>query len=207
MSDRWDTDRPNHDTYEDPIGIGRSKRAHVQQLVGSDVGGGDLYAKKMRRPAGKTVGLFGGEQNDLKPRSFKALRFDGAAVDGASRHGPLDSTLELATLEGLAGRLLDAPTRVASRSLASTVPVTAPSRTTLPGPSTTPPNGPGGSTGGLALAVPTSVEKDRGHDQLLEMNELEAEVESAMASLGDPDDAYRYHHSYLIAVARKRAPI
>jgi ubiquinone/menaquinone biosynthesis C-methylase UbiE len=34
--------------------------------------------------------------------------------------------------------------------------------------------------------------------------ELEAEVESAMASLGDPDDAYRYHHSYLIAVARKR---
>jgi ubiquinone/menaquinone biosynthesis C-methylase UbiE len=35
-------------------------------------------------------------------------------------------------------------------------------------------------------------------------DELEAEVESAMASLGDPDDAYRYHHSYLIAVARKR---
>jgi ubiquinone/menaquinone biosynthesis C-methylase UbiE len=34
--------------------------------------------------------------------------------------------------------------------------------------------------------------------------ELEAEVESAMTSLGDPDDAYRYHHSYLIAVARKR---
>jgi ubiquinone/menaquinone biosynthesis C-methylase UbiE len=34
--------------------------------------------------------------------------------------------------------------------------------------------------------------------------ELEAEVESAMASLGDPDDAFRYHHSYLIAVARKR---
>jgi ubiquinone/menaquinone biosynthesis C-methylase UbiE len=34
--------------------------------------------------------------------------------------------------------------------------------------------------------------------------ELEAEVESAMESLGDPDDAYRYHHSYLIAVARKR---
>jgi ubiquinone/menaquinone biosynthesis C-methylase UbiE len=33
--------------------------------------------------------------------------------------------------------------------------------------------------------------------------ELEAEVESAMESLGDPDDAYRYHHSYLIAVARK----
>ena len=35
-------------------------------------------------------------------------------------------------------------------------------------------------------------------------NELEAEVESAMESLGDPDDAYRYHHSYLIAVALKR---
>ena len=35
-------------------------------------------------------------------------------------------------------------------------------------------------------------------------SELEAEVESAMESLGDPDDAYRYHHSYLIAVARKR---
>jgi ubiquinone/menaquinone biosynthesis C-methylase UbiE len=34
--------------------------------------------------------------------------------------------------------------------------------------------------------------------------ELEAEVESAMDSLGDPDDAYRYHHSYLIVVARKR---
>jgi len=34
--------------------------------------------------------------------------------------------------------------------------------------------------------------------------ELEAEVESAMASLGDPDDAFRYHHSYLMAVARKR---
>ncbi len=34
--------------------------------------------------------------------------------------------------------------------------------------------------------------------------ELEAEVESAMESLGDPDDAYRYHHSYLIAVAKKR---
>jgi ubiquinone/menaquinone biosynthesis C-methylase UbiE len=33
--------------------------------------------------------------------------------------------------------------------------------------------------------------------------ELEAEVESAMESLGDPDDAFRYHHSYLIAVARK----
>lgn len=35
-------------------------------------------------------------------------------------------------------------------------------------------------------------------------SELEEEVEAAMASLGDPDDAYRYHHSYLIAVARKR---
>jgi ubiquinone/menaquinone biosynthesis C-methylase UbiE len=35
-------------------------------------------------------------------------------------------------------------------------------------------------------------------------HELEVEVEAAMASLGDPDDAYRYHHSYLIAVARKR---
>ena len=34
--------------------------------------------------------------------------------------------------------------------------------------------------------------------------ELETEVEMAMDSLGDPDDAYRYHHSYLIAVARKR---
>jgi len=34
-------------------------------------------------------------------------------------------------------------------------------------------------------------------------SELEQEVEAAMASLGDPDDAYRYHHSYLIAVARK----
>jgi ubiquinone/menaquinone biosynthesis C-methylase UbiE len=34
--------------------------------------------------------------------------------------------------------------------------------------------------------------------------ELEAEVESAMDSLGDPDDAFRYHHSYVIAVARKR---
>jgi ubiquinone/menaquinone biosynthesis C-methylase UbiE len=33
--------------------------------------------------------------------------------------------------------------------------------------------------------------------------ELEAEVESAMASLGDPDDAFRYHHSYVVAVARK----
>jgi demethylmenaquinone methyltransferase/2-methoxy-6-polyprenyl-1,4-benzoquinol methylase len=34
--------------------------------------------------------------------------------------------------------------------------------------------------------------------------ELEAEVESAMDSLGDPDDAFRYHHSYLMAVATKR---
>jgi len=34
--------------------------------------------------------------------------------------------------------------------------------------------------------------------------ELEAEVESAMGSLGDPDDAFRYHHSYLMAVATKR---
>ena len=34
--------------------------------------------------------------------------------------------------------------------------------------------------------------------------ELEAEVESAMESLGDPDDAYRYHHSYLLAVATRR---
>jgi ubiquinone/menaquinone biosynthesis C-methylase UbiE len=33
--------------------------------------------------------------------------------------------------------------------------------------------------------------------------ELEAEVESAMASLGDPDDAFRYHHSYIIVVAHK----
>jgi ubiquinone/menaquinone biosynthesis C-methylase UbiE len=34
--------------------------------------------------------------------------------------------------------------------------------------------------------------------------ELEAEVEEAMASLGDPDDSFRYHHSYLLTVARKR---
>ena len=33
--------------------------------------------------------------------------------------------------------------------------------------------------------------------------ELESEVEAAMDSLGDPDDAFRYHHSYLLAVARK----
>ena len=35
-------------------------------------------------------------------------------------------------------------------------------------------------------------------------NELEAEVEAAMASLGDPDDAFRYHHSYVLAVAKRR---
>ncbi len=35
-------------------------------------------------------------------------------------------------------------------------------------------------------------------------NELEAEVDAAMASLGDPDDAFRYHHSYVLAVAKKR---
>src|SRR2546422_4539595 len=34
-------------------------------------------------------------------------------------------------------------------------------------------------------------------------SELEAEVELAMASLGDPDDAFRYHHSYVVAVAAK----
>ena len=34
--------------------------------------------------------------------------------------------------------------------------------------------------------------------------ELEQEVEAAMDSLGDPDDAFRYHHSYLLAVAEKR---
>lgn len=34
--------------------------------------------------------------------------------------------------------------------------------------------------------------------------ELEAEVEAAMASLGDPDDAFRYHHSYVLAVAIRR---
>ncbi|HSS61702.1 MAG TPA: methyltransferase domain-containing protein [Candidatus Limnocylindrales bacterium] len=34
--------------------------------------------------------------------------------------------------------------------------------------------------------------------------ELEAEVEAAMASLGDPDDAFRYHHSYVLAVATKQ---
>jgi hypothetical protein len=33
--------------------------------------------------------------------------------------------------------------------------------------------------------------------------ELEAEVEAAMESLGDPDDAWRYHHSYLMVVATK----
>ncbi|HEV2413171.1 MAG TPA: methyltransferase domain-containing protein [Candidatus Dormibacteraeota bacterium] len=35
-------------------------------------------------------------------------------------------------------------------------------------------------------------------------NELEAEVEAAMASLGDPDDAFRYHHSYVLVVATKQ---
>jgi ubiquinone/menaquinone biosynthesis C-methylase UbiE len=35
-------------------------------------------------------------------------------------------------------------------------------------------------------------------------DELEAEVEAAMASLGDPDDAFRYHHSYVLVVAKKR---
>jgi ubiquinone/menaquinone biosynthesis C-methylase UbiE len=35
-------------------------------------------------------------------------------------------------------------------------------------------------------------------------SELEAEVESAMASLGDPDEAFRYHHSYVLAVATRR---
>jgi ubiquinone/menaquinone biosynthesis C-methylase UbiE len=34
--------------------------------------------------------------------------------------------------------------------------------------------------------------------------ELEDEIELAMESLGDPDDAFRYHHSYLLAVAEKR---
>jgi len=34
--------------------------------------------------------------------------------------------------------------------------------------------------------------------------ELEDEIELAMDSLGDPDDAFRYHHSYLLAVAEKR---
>ena len=34
--------------------------------------------------------------------------------------------------------------------------------------------------------------------------ELETEVELAMDSLGDPDDAFRYHHSYLLAVAVKK---
>ena len=33
--------------------------------------------------------------------------------------------------------------------------------------------------------------------------ELEEEVGLAMESLGDPDDAFRYHHSYLLAVAEK----
>lgn len=35
-------------------------------------------------------------------------------------------------------------------------------------------------------------------------DELEGEVEAAMASLGDPDDAFRYHHSYVLVVAHKR---
>ena len=35
-------------------------------------------------------------------------------------------------------------------------------------------------------------------------DELEAEVDAAMASLGDPDDAFRYHHSYVLAVATRR---
>ena len=35
-------------------------------------------------------------------------------------------------------------------------------------------------------------------------DELEADVEAAMASMGDPDDAFRYHHSYVLAVATKR---
>src|SRR5712691_7002110 len=35
-------------------------------------------------------------------------------------------------------------------------------------------------------------------------SELEAEIEAAMASLGDPDDAFRYHHSYVLVVAKKR---
>jgi ubiquinone/menaquinone biosynthesis C-methylase UbiE len=35
-------------------------------------------------------------------------------------------------------------------------------------------------------------------------NELETEVEAAMASLGEPDDAFRYHHSYVLAVATKQ---
>jgi ubiquinone/menaquinone biosynthesis C-methylase UbiE len=35
-------------------------------------------------------------------------------------------------------------------------------------------------------------------------SELEAEVEAAMASLGDPDEAFRYHHSYVMVVATRR---
>ena len=35
-------------------------------------------------------------------------------------------------------------------------------------------------------------------------DELEAEVEAAMSSLGDPDEAFRYHHSYVLAVATRR---
>lgn len=35
-------------------------------------------------------------------------------------------------------------------------------------------------------------------------DELVDEVEAAMASLGDPDDAFRYHHSYVLVVATRR---
>jgi ubiquinone/menaquinone biosynthesis C-methylase UbiE len=35
-------------------------------------------------------------------------------------------------------------------------------------------------------------------------NELEAEVEAAMASLGDEDEAFRFHHSYVLALAKKQ---
>ena len=34
--------------------------------------------------------------------------------------------------------------------------------------------------------------------------ELEDEIDQAMDSLGDRDEAFRYHHSYLLAVAEKR---
>ena len=34
--------------------------------------------------------------------------------------------------------------------------------------------------------------------------ELEAELTEAMESLDDPDDAYRYHHSYLLVIGTKR---
>jgi len=33
--------------------------------------------------------------------------------------------------------------------------------------------------------------------------ELEKEIEAAMDSLGEPDETFRYHHSYLMAVVRK----